>query len=205
MVRTLTFALGLSLLLARQASAASVTPTDLDTFPLGASIAGPMTDPFTTAMPPPPTNGSLTSQVYFDGSQYVYTHTVTPSIGNNFVFNTEFQVPGFTGVAGWSYGDALSAGGAGSGIDFQIANLSGQLSWVGTLGGTFGGWDAFEAVTFFFVSTLPPTIRDYNLINLEAGTSQNLAPVPEPGSIALFGSGLAGLYAAVRRRRNQLS
>ena len=67
-----------------------------------------------------------------------------------------------------------------------------------------------EPIQFFFVSTLPPRLRNYNLLSanvlqpnpLEFGAAEGVAPVPEPGSIALFGSGLVGLIAAMRRRRN---
>jgi hypothetical protein len=206
MVRRITFAVGLaiSLLFAPHAAAVPVAPADLDAYGLGAPLGGVVVDSFTAALPPPPSIGTMENTVYFDGINYAYVHTVTPSLNNTFLFNTGFDVAGFTGIAGWSFADSLSAGGSGSGIDFQVQNLAGQLNWIATLGGSFGGWDAFEAITFFFVSTRPPTIGDYNLISTEAGTAQSLAPVPEPGSIALFGSGLVGLYAAMRRRRRSL-
>ncbi len=44
------------------------------------------------------------------------------------------------------------------------------------------GWDIEDPpIKFFFVSTRPPTIGDYNLINSEVGTGQSFAPTPEPG------------------------
>ena len=122
----------------------------------------------------------------------------------NFVYNTEFNVSGFTGTAGWRFADAAAAGAGGGALDFHIERVDGRLMWAAMFGGAFGEWNAFEPITFFFVSTLPPTIKNYSLFSLqpiEFGTGQGLAPVPEPGSIALFGSGLVGLYAAIRRRR----
>lgn len=201
MVRKLTFALvlGTSLLAARGAYAIPVVPTDLDTWVPGASVRPSMLDDFTVALAPPPTMGSNLTNVYFDGTQYTYVHTVTPGLDNNAFLNTAFVVPGFTGVAGWSFSDANAAGGMGAGSFFL--NDTGQLSWQ-PLFGPGVGWDTGEAISFFFVSTRPPTIGDYNLIGLESGTAQGYAPVPEPGSIALLGSGLVGLYTAMRRRRN---
>ena len=64
------------------------------------------------------------------------------------------------------------------------------------------GWDPFEPIAFFFVSVQPPGARAYDLLSPDfgLGTAQTLGPIPEPGSFVLLGSGLAGLYAAVRRR-----
>jgi hypothetical protein len=208
MVRRITFiiGLGMSLLSAQQASAVPVAPVDLATITLGASV-GTSTDDFDNdpAFAPPPTTGTLDSEVFFDGTNYVYVQAVTPSEDNNFLFNTEFAVRGFTGVAGWDFANAGAAGGGGDASDFQLVELAGRLVWITTLDGLSFEWDATEPIKFFFVSTLPPAVRNYNLVSTlptEFGTAEGLAPVPEPGSIALFGSGLVGLIAAMRRRRN---
>jgi hypothetical protein len=203
MVRKFTVVIGLamSLLVAGEASATLVTPVDLDAWVGGGSIALPLVDLFTVANPAPPTMGEITNNVFFDGTLYTYVHKVTPSLNDNFLFNTALPVAGFTGVAGWSFSGAAGAGGTGLAGDFLINEVSGQLNWITLFGGS-AGWDLNEPITFFFVSTRPPGIGDYNLLSTEAGTAQSYTPVPEPGSIALLGSGLVGLYASMRRRRS---
>ena len=42
---------------------------------------------------------------------------------------TEFSVGGFSGIAGWSFSDALRAGGTGTDRDFRIDYVSGRLNW----------------------------------------------------------------------------
>jgi hypothetical protein len=205
MVRKCTLALVLvaALLAPRPASA---VPVDLDLWlpTAGALFAGPLDDDFTVALPPPGTMGTQTNNVYFNGTtgEYTYVHTVNPSLDNNQLLNTQFTVNGFTGVAGWSFSDSIAAGGSGAG-DFILTTFD-QLVWTSTIP-PGNGWDANEPISFFFVSTRPPSIGDYNLIGLESGTAQSFSPspVPEPGSIALLGSGLVGLYTAMRRRRSQ--
>jgi len=204
MVRTLTSTLGLalSLTMVQPARADSITPTDLAGVVLGAPVGDPMLSDFTTAMPPPPVIGDVTTRVFFDGVRYVYTQTVFPEGALNFGFATEFNVGGLT-AAGWRFADAAAAGALGNALDFRIDRTDGRLTWSNFT--SFGQWNAFEPITFFFISTQPPTIKTYSLFSVvpfEFGSAEGLAPVPEPGSIALFGSGLVAIYAAIRRRRS---
>lgn len=205
MVRTLalTLTLALSMLAARPAFAVPVSPVDLDTLDTSSPVGSPLIDDF-AAFIGSGTVGENATQVFFDGVNYIYTQTVTPENSLNLVYNTEFAVSGFTGTAGWRFADS-SAVGAGTSNAFQLENVDNRLVWISTLGGAFGTWNAFEPITFFFVSTQPPSVKSYSLFSfmpIEMGTAQGLAPVPEPGSIALFGSGLVALYTAVRRRRS---
>jgi hypothetical protein len=217
MTRKFSLALAMAAVLfsARGAAAAVITPTDLDTWltPAHVSIAGPtLPDSFDPA--PPETNsvGSLINEVFFNATtlEYTYVETVTPNQNNAMFFNTGFNVRGFTGTAGWSFSDSDGVdgcGGPGGGClgDFVIQGEVGsgsQLNWF-AFDDLFNDWDAGETIRLFFVSTLAPREgANYNLTARSTGTAQSFAPVPEPGSIALLGSGLAVLYGTARRRRN---
>ena len=213
MVRTLTVVIGLamSLMVAQEASAIPITPVDLDSW-VGGSIVGSQSDLFRAANPPA-SIGDISSNVFFDGSQYTYVHTVTShvTLQSNSYFATAFSVAkGFTGTAGWSFSDASRAGGTGTDTDFSLNEDQGRLAWLmrftdGPDGpDRRGAWDPLEPIAFFFVSVQPPGARAYDLLSPDVGlgTAQTLGPIPEPGSFVLLGSGLAGLYAAVRQRRN---
>ena len=206
---TVVFSLTMTLLVTRQASA---IPVDLDEYLQDAGltdadiIAGPLTDPFLVAKPNTDPMGVAVNTVYFDGSLYTYVHEVRPTLNDNFALNTQFDVAGYTGTGGWSFTDAEAAGGTGGLMDFLYFDTA-PISWVSLIGLLDSppdlGWDAGDPIRFFFVSTRPPTLGFYNLIGKESGTAISYAPaaIPEPGSIALLGSGLVGLYTALRRRR----
>ena len=221
MFRKLTVVIGvaMSMMVAREASASTITPVDfdsLDSLFFGSSL-GSHTGLFAVANPPPSTMGEISSEVFLSSffSYYTYVHTVTPGLDDNLRFSTHVgNGGGYIVSAGWSFSDVLRAGGSPTDqsehIDINVDDFSGRLNWDVRFTepgccATPHGWDALEPITFFFVSTLPPGLKAYNLIgahSFETGTAPSLAPVPEPGSIALLGSGLVGLYAAVRRRRS---
>ena len=106
-------------------------------------------------------------------------------------FRNEF---GFTGVMGWSFSDADAAGFFfdGDAGDFLVGEsvFTGQLGWAPS-----PRWPPFAPISFFFVSTLPPRLdtEAYRLVFFDMrpndGRAQGLAPVPEPGSIALLDPG----------------
>ena len=64
------FVLIVSLLAARESSAISITPTDLDLWLPGAggAIVAPLVDEFDVAVLPPPTVGKITNNVFLDGT-----------------------------------------------------------------------------------------------------------------------------------------
>jgi hypothetical protein len=142
---------------------------------------------------------TLINKVYLlENGNYLYKHKVTPDPdemvgGLASLLHTGFSVKGFTGEAGWDFDDASEDA-------FLLTLELGQLHWKPLF-----DWSD-ESIKFFFVSTLPPTIKTYVLQDLatpthNSFTAESYAPTPEPGSMMLLGSGLAALYA--RRRRIQ--
>ena len=191
------------LFIAAPAAAIPIVPENYDTQVLGAQIAT-TSDLFTVAAPPPGSMGILDSSVWFDGATYTYVNTVNPFLSDNSHLNTAFPVRGFTGEMGWSFSDAASAGGDGDALDFLTAEVNGRLHWLALERGLGDNWDTGESITFFFRSTLPPTLGDYNFLNSEASTATGFAPVPEPGTLALLGTGLVGLWRARARKKTAL-
>ncbi len=190
----LSLALALSLLLTGAAMATVIVPTDLGTIVLGASVAGPMGPmSFVNPAPPPASTGGLVSQVYLNGATYTYVLTVTPSINNIETFTTGFAPGQFTGVAGYSFADAVVMG-----TGFSIEQIDGHLTWQAA---DRSAWDSGEMVRLFYQSTLPPSVGKYNLIDTAVGTANGYAPVPEPATMLLVGGGLLGLAGFGRKMK----
>lgn len=201
-------------LMASPAAALSVTGVDLATVALGGLAGGPMTS--TMFDPIEGNHGTLTTNVYHSASGgYIYVAELDPDVTGVSSFHTTFintnGVAGFTGLAGWSFQDAVDAGASSGAGAFTLsigdAPAPSDLLWrVAGFGAT--NWSSKTAVRFFFESTYAPGKADYyEMMNAVAGFGEGLAPdptraVPEPGTLLLLASGLVAGGIWTRKARH---
>lgn len=220
-VRNVTrLAVGIAVVLGLMASPAAALPvTDLASVALGGSV-GYFSDMVWD--PVEGNHGTLATRAYVSSGGYVYVATLDPIVSGVKFFQTTFLntggVAGFTGLAGWSFSDAVAAGSATGGGAFTLGykgDGSTDLLWTvrnAVDGFTVANWDNQAPIRFFFESTYAPGLNDYyEMMNAVAGFAQGLAPdpnappatVPEPGTLLLLVSGLLAGGAWTRRVRRQ--
>ncbi len=191
-------------LAASPAAATSITPTDLSTLGLtGGDSTGSTSSDDVMEL------GILDVEVFLKGGLYTYVLGLTANQDLVSEFNTGFDPAGFNGVAGWDYGDAMTAGlgvvGTGAGAFTIELDPDGTIDWelVTPISGADKFFDDTEVVRFFYQSTFGPGAeQNYNVINGLSGPVTGLAPVPEPGAVTLFGIGLLVTGLALRRARH---
>ena len=193
------------------AGAALVIPTDFDGITLGASVNNP--GPVTLTSPQV---GQLDMEVFHNTGTGVYTYQIEAlpdaATGDNVThLITPLNLYGFNGVAGWSYSDAVAAGGPGDATAWSVDfSLNDQLTWNNSAqegGSNF--LDGGESLRFFYQSTHAP-INSGLYVMGGGGTSGSAFsqprpqqtpppdPISEPVGLGLVGLAMLGLG----RKRN---
>lgn len=179
----------------RWAEAGPITATDLDTVTVGPLFIGPITGSFIN--PNGNSLGNVTNTVYYNPypGLYTYVEGVTPGVNSISGFSTGFAPSGWNGVAGFSFSGANSAGVGSSNITITQES-DGTLNW----NIVTNNFNSNRSIDFFFQSTSPPGFNTYNLVtNNSVGTTVSYAPVPEPSTLLLIASGLAGMLSLKKK------
>lgn len=179
----------------------SIPATNLNSLDLGDLVAGPQSMEFVA---PPPQGGDsasigkLVSEVYLNGGVWTYTHSVSPTVEGITTFNSGYSFPllGFTGVAGWDYGEALGSGGAGDSSDFAqfLTDDTQGLLWEAD--GSFFGSD--DTITFFYQSSVPPSPGWNAAIH---GVTAPAIPEPATAGMLALAVCIGAVYSMRRTKR----
>ena len=124
-------------------------------------------------------SGSLASAATFaSGGSFVISGNGTNGVPSGVIFNGTF-----TSTVTWTYSSTLSDGS-------EVFDISGKVSGPGVSGGsTIQGYAVISSDGF---ATVSGTLGSGNTI---------VSTVPEPGTLALLGTALAGLAAMIRRKK----
>ena len=174
-----------------------ITPVNLDNINLGISVEDPAGKNLI-----PSNVGSFDAQV-FHNSVYTYVFQMNPLLDDVREILSPIFLEGFNNVAGWSFSEALSAGGPSDGTAWTLTLTSNdKVRWdTPAQEDSSDFFDGSESISFFYQSIYGPGDL-YGNHNISTGGTAGFASgpmpaVPEPATLGLLVAGLVML----RRKR----
>ena len=133
-------------------------------------------------------HGDLAVSVYELNGLYTYELTLDPTVDNVSQFSVDYSLAAFNGIAGFCSDD--TGGAPEDAFSIYLDDNDSTMLFADT--DRTWDWNAGTSITFFFQSTDGTLGGQYSMINsVIAATVNNPAPVSEPATMLLFGSGIA--------------